>query len=465
MDVSLTLATWLSSIISLYLCFGLAYSKSVQCVTFLLLPQVCSKQGRSMLSAYIFLITLSGPASNIIENIGVLSASLSCGEEQMKIAFREIFQMIKEPMLTVKNVITEVIGKIKQTLLKVRKRLVRIKELLVKIVKNIKRAFNFLGRIVFMCNKKLGSPFQRAIKYKKNFLSKNRYDNKYLNKQLKEFDEKRRTLQMETALPLKNREKRLYVELTSLRLLRREQFRVARQGFFLFTSTMYLILIILTDYSLFWLLNMIRTVARIEDGIDLPPAMNVTVDGEGTFVEIVKGIVDAMTPATKNYKIDTTPCLPSPSLPNTDRYAQILIFISLSWLLLIFEPYGLRLRQIVMTQLYPEKANERAAWLCNQIIRKRISFAKFARRKVRQRFRNDFTEKNLSFLNFLRVKLNRFWIFRKLLGEGEMCVLCAMTSSNLLCCNTIFILMFPAALHAKNVFMNYLRTNFGESNL
>lgn len=60
-----------------------------------------------------------------------------------------------------------------------------------------------------------------------------------------------------------------------------------------------------------------------------------------------------------------------------------------------------------MNQLYPAKANERAAWLCNQIIKRRISFIKFARRKVRQRFRNDPKAKNLSMLNFLRVKLNR----------------------------------------------------------
>lgn len=33
-----------------------------------------------MLTAYIFVITLSGPTANVIENIGVLSASLSCGE-------------------------------------------------------------------------------------------------------------------------------------------------------------------------------------------------------------------------------------------------------------------------------------------------------------------------------------------------------------------------------------------------
>lgn len=51
--------------------------------------------------------------------------------------------------------------------------------------------------------------------------------------------------------------------------------------------------------------------------------MSVTVGGNGIFVEIVKGIVEAMSPATSSFKIDMTPCLPSPAVPNTDRYAQI----------------------------------------------------------------------------------------------------------------------------------------------
>lgn len=51
--------------------------------------------------------------------------------------------------------------------------------------------------------------------------------------------------------------------------------------------------------------------------------MSIKVDGNGTFIEIVKGIIDAMSPATKSLKIDVTPCLPFPSVPNTDRYVQI----------------------------------------------------------------------------------------------------------------------------------------------
>lgn len=84
-----------------------------------------------------------------------------------------------------------------------------------------------------------------------------------------------------------------------------------------------------------------------------------------------------------------------------------MFFLVLSWILLVFEPYGLRVRQVVMNQLYPEKANERAAWLCNQIIRRRTSFMKFARRKVRQQILFDSSAKNLTILNFFRVKLNR----------------------------------------------------------
>lgn len=61
-------------------CLTINIRNNFRCVTLLMLPQVCSKRGRSMLVAYVFLITLSGPAANIIENIGVLTASLSCGE-------------------------------------------------------------------------------------------------------------------------------------------------------------------------------------------------------------------------------------------------------------------------------------------------------------------------------------------------------------------------------------------------
>lgn len=56
------------------------------------------------------------------------------------------------------------------------------------------------------------------------------------------------------------------------------------------------------------------------------------------------------------------------------------------WILTITESYGLRLRNIVMSHYFPERARERAVWLYNHILRSRGGFLKFARRQLRRRF-------------------------------------------------------------------------------
>lgn len=80
LNYSLRVATWLGSIIAIVLTLGLAFSECIQCITLLTLPQLFSKRGRSMLIAYVFLITLSGPVANTAKNTEILSGSLSCGQ-------------------------------------------------------------------------------------------------------------------------------------------------------------------------------------------------------------------------------------------------------------------------------------------------------------------------------------------------------------------------------------------------
>ena len=79
----------------------------------------------------------------------------------------------------------------------------------------------------------------------------------------------------------------------------------------------------------------------------------------------------------------------------------------LCWVLLIFEPYGMRLRHRVMNKFYPDKAKERAAWLYNNILRKRQSFMKYARREARIKFGIDKEHESLSCIDFLRAKYNQ----------------------------------------------------------
>jgi len=103
--------------------------------------------------------------------------------------------------------------------------------------------------------------------------------------------------------------------------------------------------------------------------VQRPNFVGVHVSGDGYLADLYRSIVKAFTPHAKDVEIDVTPCLPNPIPPDLDRYTQIVTLIAFCWIMAIFEPYGLRLRHVVMCKYYPERAKQRAAWLYNHIIR------------------------------------------------------------------------------------------------
>ncbi|XP_026673212.1 DC-STAMP domain-containing protein 2-like [Ceratina calcarata] len=130
--------------------------------------------------------------------------------------------------------------------------------------------------------------------------------------------------------------------------------------------------------------------------VERPSVVTIHVSGEGYLSELYTSIVKAFTPGGKEAEIDTMLCLPDPIPPDTDKYVQIIVLIFFCWSMAFFEPYGLRLRHIVMSQYYPDRAKQRAAWLYNHILRTRGSFLKFARRQLRRKFgliKSEKTEK------------------------------------------------------------------------
>lgn len=103
--------------------------------------------------------------------------------------------------------------------------------------------------------------------------------------------------------------------------------------------------------------------------MERPSVITIHVAGDGYLAELYRSIIKSFTPHENEAEIDTLLCLPDPIPPNTDKYVQIVIIILLCWLITVFEPYGLRLRQVVMCQYYPDRAKQRAIWLYNHIIR------------------------------------------------------------------------------------------------
>jgi glyoxylase-like metal-dependent hydrolase (beta-lactamase superfamily II) len=52
----------------------------------------------------------------------------------------------------------------------------------------------------------------------------------------------------------------------------------------------------------------------------------------------------------------------------------------------LLEPYGLRLRHVVMSHYHPDRARQRTVWLYNHILKCRGSFLKMARRHLRIKY-------------------------------------------------------------------------------
>ena len=99
------------------------------------------------------------------------------------------------------------------------------------------------------------------------------------------------------------------------------------------------------------------------------------------------GLLDPL--AESGLDIDTTPCLPIPNPPDLGAYRTIIILYFLCLILAIFEAYGLRMRRAVAACYYPKRERQRALWLYNQILFKRGSFFKFARRQIRRKYKDD----------------------------------------------------------------------------
>jgi DC-STAMP-like protein len=89
-------------------------------------------------------------------------------------------------------------------------------------------------------------------------LTRNRYDNQFLNEIFFEIDQRRKSMRMDSVLPLTKKEKRKYVKLTSFTLVASERLRIFKLSIILFISTLKLGSLVAIDYCFFWLLVNIR---------------------------------------------------------------------------------------------------------------------------------------------------------------------------------------------------------------
>ncbi|XP_025200427.1 DC-STAMP domain-containing protein 2-like [Melanaphis sacchari] len=170
LNYSYTKATIISSTIGSVLTLGLAFSPICRCIFMMVLPQLFSDKGRHALLMYAFILSFSGPSKTTLHNTGVLSESLTCLQDEIKSAIRQIVEIIKKPLLAVRSSITRIKADLAVIINKMKKGMLAVKNTVTELVRTIKSAYEWLYSVMNICNKKVGTPYQRCTKMFDNAL-------------------------------------------------------------------------------------------------------------------------------------------------------------------------------------------------------------------------------------------------------------------------------------------------------
>ncbi|ETN64289.1 hypothetical protein AND_003965 [Anopheles darlingi] len=118
-----------------------------------------------------------------MRNVEVLGQTLSCTQQQLKVAFQETLHALKVPFRAMKQVIDSTLKTVERSFMKVQQQLMEILKLVKRIrkstlrktywlslqafsfaVHSIKAAYDWLRDLVSICNDELGSPSERCVK-------------------------------------------------------------------------------------------------------------------------------------------------------------------------------------------------------------------------------------------------------------------------------------------------------------
>ena len=109
----------------------------------------------------------------------------------------------------------------------------------------------------------------RVLRYRFKWLTSERFDNRYITKDLRKIDLIRARQDKETVLPLNRREKSRYASLSSVMLVKSEKTRLARSAVFLGLATIKMLAFMSIDYSLYWVLYTIQLHGRFQSKVNV----------------------------------------------------------------------------------------------------------------------------------------------------------------------------------------------------
>ncbi|XP_074784873.1 DC-STAMP domain-containing protein 2 [Athene noctua] len=265
----------------------------------------------------------------------------------------------------------------------------------------------------------------QALRYLRRYLKDDTFDNVYITWRFVELDLQRAEKGRPTVLPLSARERGRYIPPAALWLSRKERRRYGLQLVGVLRHVLLGLSIILADYSLFWLLDLVRHQLQGEIVARAPAVLGVSVSGKGYASDIFRDVVSAFDALQEgNISVLSPRCLLQPVEPDYSTYINMGILYGICLFIAVFGSHVARLRRVVCAAYYPAREQERTTFLHSTILARRAGLFR-ALRQATMRHTGDASKGNM--LLFLTSRLPAVArLFRFLGVQQKRCLACGM---------------------------------------
>nr|XP_015192016.1 PREDICTED: DC-STAMP domain-containing protein 2 isoform X2 [Lepisosteus oculatus] len=144
--------------------FGMGLSVRIRSSVMLMLPMLCSREGKNFLLFMVFSLAVQGPLSNTLQNFDRAADSVACGAELAMNQTRELVQRATTPLLPVLNKVKAIMRNARHVADRVSRFIRTLIDSVRHVARVLRNTFHFLVNIGEVCNEELGTPYRKCIK-------------------------------------------------------------------------------------------------------------------------------------------------------------------------------------------------------------------------------------------------------------------------------------------------------------
>ncbi|NXG45586.1 DCST2 protein, partial [Psilopogon haemacephalus] len=212
----------------------------------------------------------------------------------------------------------------------------------------------------------------KALRYRRRYLQDDSFDNIYITRQFVALDLRRAEQGRPTVLPLTAWEHLRYFSPAAPWMSRNEQRLYGLQLVGVLRHLLLGVCIVMADYSLFWLLDLVQHHLRGEIVARAPVQLGMSVSGTGYASDIFRDLVSAFDTLQRgNISVLSQRCLLRPVEPDYSTYLTMGLLYGICLFITAFGGYVARLRRAVCAAYYPYRERERISFLHTAILARR----------------------------------------------------------------------------------------------